>query len=127
MGATPSSPSCSMYMTHGLDGDLKSWKSRKRRQRVAMTSEQRQEAPSVADSILQICAFALTSYPVLAPLLRQLREDLREAFDRAADIFPRLRRALSELELDEGVADRLTNQLLEAVPELESLLQRLRS
>jgi len=92
-----------------------------------MTSEQRQDAPSVADSILQICAFALTSYPVLAPLLRQLREDLREAFDRAADIFPRLRRALSELELDEGVADRLTNQLLEAVPELESLLQRLRS
>ncbi len=91
-----------------------------------MTEERRTESSSLVDSVLQICAVALTSYPLIAPLLTQLRENVREAFSRAADVLPRLSQALNEIEVDSDVTEQLVNQLLEAVPELERFFPRLR-
>lgn len=91
-----------------------------------MTSEERTESPSALEAVMQICAFVLTSYPLVAPLLSQLREELRESFEQVVEALPRRSQALSEIEVDREVTERLANQLLEAVPELERFFQRLR-
>lgn len=91
-----------------------------------MSSEQRAETPSVVDAILQICVFALTSYPVISPLLSQLRQELRETFERVIEVVPRLSQALGEVQVDSRLTEQFTNQLLENVPELERFFRRLR-
>jgi hypothetical protein len=98
----------------------------KRRLRLEMSSEQRAETPSVVDAILQICVFALTSYPVISPLLSQLRQELRETFERVIEVLPRLSQALGEVQVDSRLTEQFTNQLLENVPELERFFRRLR-
>ncbi|HPT82692.1 MAG TPA: hypothetical protein PLM25_02310 [Limnochordia bacterium] len=114
-------------MIQGLEtGTMVLTNLRKRRRHQEMSEEQRTESSQLVDSVLQICALALTSYPVIAPLLSQLRENVRETLARAANVLPRLSQALSELEVDSDVTEQLLDQLREAVPELEPFFQRLR-
>ncbi|HHT43722.1 MAG TPA: hypothetical protein GX014_10040 [Firmicutes bacterium] len=88
--------------------------------------EIRDESASLVGSLAQIAGFLLTKYPMVSPLLEQLKEDLADAFEQVVDLLPRVSRALNEIEVDRDATERFTNQLIDAVPELERFFRRLR-
>lgn len=78
----------------------------------------------LTQALLQFVGLLLTSYPLVAPLLDQLRENAREALDKAADLLPRVNSVLRELEMDPDLRSQVVTRLLEAVPELAKLFQQ---
>lgn len=83
-----------------------------------------EESTEVVESLVQLIGLLLTSYPVVSPLLEQLKENTREALALATDALPRITKALNEIELDSEATDKFANQLFEAVPELRKFFQR---
>lgn len=88
-----------------------------------MTEKQRDSAQLLA-SFLEVMRLMFMNYPVLAPLLGELRQNLREGLAQAAEVLPKIAEILQGIEVDGEVTERVTNQLLEAVPELRKFFPR---
>lgn len=89
-----------------------------------MTDRQRENSAQLLESVLEMVGLMLTNYPVISPLLTDLKQNIRGALSEAADALPRITQALQEIEIDSEVTEQFTRQLFEAVPELRRLFQR---
>ncbi|NMB02165.1 MAG: hypothetical protein GX971_11735 [Firmicutes bacterium] len=89
-----------------------------------MTDQMREESANVLESLLQIVGLLFTNYPVVSPLLEDLRENLRQSLVEATHVLPKITQVLNEIEIDNAVREKFASQLFEAVPELRKFLQR---
>ena len=76
------------------------------------------------ETLRQILALMVTSYPVVVPLLEELKESFRDGLDRISESWPKVQEALAEIPLDSGAAENFTKQLVEVMPELETLFRK---
>lgn len=83
-----------------------------------------EESTDVVESLIKLLGLLITSYPVVSPLLEQLKENMRDTFAQATDALPKITQVLSEIEADSEITERFANQLFEAVPELRMLFRR---
>lgn len=88
-----------------------------------MTERQRDSAQLLA-SLFEVMRLMFLNYPILSPLLGELRENFKETLAQAADVLPRIAEVLQGIEVDGELKERVTNQLLDAVPELRKFFPR---
>ena len=79
------------------------------------------------NTLRQILVLLITSYPVLIPVLEQFKEDFKDGLDQITESLPKITEALSKIDVDSEVTEKLTKQLSDAVPELEGFFRSMGS
>jgi UDP-N-acetyl-D-mannosaminuronate dehydrogenase len=93
-------------------------------QDLDVTGRRSDRSTEMLDTLRQVLALIISSYPVLMPLLEQFREEFRDGIDQVTEVLPRIAQVLGEAEVSPGTTDKLAHQLTEALPDLEKYFQK---
>ena len=85
----------------------------------------RESSSQMLDTVRQVLALMITNYPVVVPLLEELRESFRDGLERIGESLPRIQQILAELPMDYEAAENFTQKLVDVLPELETLFRKM--
>ncbi|MDI9486015.1 MAG: hypothetical protein QM372_11170 [Bacillota bacterium] len=85
----------------------------------------RESSSQMLDTVRQVLALMITSYPVVVPLLEELKESFRDGLERIGESLPRIQQILAELPMDYEAAENFTQKLVDVLPELETLFRKM--
>ena len=76
-----------------------------------MTDKRHDRPTQILDTLRQVLALLIVSYPVFMPLLEQFKEGFADGLDQVAEALPKITEALSKIEIDSEGTEKLTRQL----------------
>ncbi len=85
----------------------------------------RESSSQMLDTVRQVLALMITSYPVVVPLLEELKESFRDGLERIGESLPRIQQILAELPMDYEAAENFAQKLVDVLPELETLFRKM--